>query len=498
MSKKEILQYYIDLCQDQGKLLSRSEYRLQNPKFSSGLIEKLWGNWTNFIQDCPKTAIPQRFEKIKKFDKSADKIVIGFVYDGANLNVKALSVLQKYCKYNKAELGLLWGRALRKSEYFTEDAFVLVKDYLATRFEFEKDPTCIAQDFCILPTQKNPLLHTDKISTSYKTLIVGSPKQYLSVLPYKQYTTYRLACSTGTLSNIDYKDTLTGAIDELYDTTGALILDWNKDKARYDVRQLQIINNEIYDYDKIYTEKGVKTNKSISALVMGDLHLPEENKDVMKKTFSMYNELHPEYVMIHDVASWQSISHHEAHRYLDKFNSRNETNMTLETELQVVTKKLKDIATKFPNIEFKIVRSNHDCFVEKWLNEGEFIKDTTNAKLGAQLFIDYTENKSILGKYLEKNMSILPFNSSFNINGYELSEHGDSGISGSRGTPRQFSRGFEKVVIGHTHSPQIFEKTVVVGTSSELILNYNQKGMTCWAHCHAIIHKNGSFQLIFL
>ena len=45
-------------------------------------------------------------------------------------------------------------------------------------------------------------------------------------------------------------------------------------------------------------------------------------------------------------------------------------------------------------------------------------------------------------------MSILPFNSSFNINGYELSEHGDGGISGSRGTPRQFSRGFEKVVIG--------------------------------------------------
>ena len=52
------------------------------------------------------------------------------------------------------------------------------------------------------------ILNLDKLSTNLRTIVVGSNKQYLKVLPYKQYEIYRVACSTGTIANPEYKDTI--------------------------------------------------------------------------------------------------------------------------------------------------------------------------------------------------------------------------------------------------------------------------------------------------
>ena len=57
---------------------------------------------------------------------------------------------------------------------------------------------------------------------------------------------------------------------------------------------------------------------------------------------------------------------------------------------------------------------------------------------------------------------------------------------------------YENCICGHTHSPEIREKTFYVGTLSKLIVNYNQKGMTQWAHANTIIHENGTAQIILL
>ena len=44
VNKGEILDYYYQLCLSAKKSLSRDQYRAVHPKFSSGLIEKLWGS----------------------------------------------------------------------------------------------------------------------------------------------------------------------------------------------------------------------------------------------------------------------------------------------------------------------------------------------------------------------------------------------------------------------------------------------------------------------
>jgi len=208
-TKNEIISHYNDLCNLAKKKLSRSEYRKLDNKFSSTLIESIWGSWSNFVKESEVVILVNRREQTKIFDKSTNTIILTHVVDGAEINEDFLQTLETYCKENNAKLGILWGKPI-KDQMFDEDVYNRLKPYLATRFEFKKDPSVIAEDFLIPYTQKNPLQNLDKISTDIKTIIVGSPKQYLKTLPYKQYSTVRIGCSTGTLSELNYGHTLSG------------------------------------------------------------------------------------------------------------------------------------------------------------------------------------------------------------------------------------------------------------------------------------------------
>lgn len=498
ISKTEILNEFNELCKLAGKKLSRGEYRTMNPTNSTSLIEKIWGTWKNFMEEADFTLQLTRVTSTKVFNKKANKVVITYAMDGSEINVDCFTTLLNYCKENKAELGILWGKSYKKNSLFSKFDYALINKYLATSFEFEKDSNCLAKDFLIPQTQKNPLMNLDKLSTDLTTIIVGSTKQYLRMLPYKQFNAFRVGCSTGTISNVEYKETVAGQIDNKYHKLGAILLEWNEEHNRYFVRNLVYKNGFIYDLDKRYSSDGVKKVKNIPALVLGDLHLPEDDEEALKKTMKFMSTYNPKTVLLHDVASWNSISHHEMHQYLSKVKNTTAESKTLEDELNAVVINLKYLANSFKNTEFKIVNSNHDDFIRKWLETGEFTKDKANARIGAKLFEMYLDDKNILSEYLPNNVQYLKLNTSFSIAGIELSEHGDAGISGARGSVNSFNKTYEDCICGHTHSPEIFEKTVYVGTLSKLKLSYNQKGMTKWAHCNAVVYENGTSQLIFI
>jgi hypothetical protein len=96
-----------------------------------------------------------------------------------------------------------------------------------------------------------------------------------------------------------------------------------------------------------------------------------------------------------------------------------------------------------------------------------------------------------------KQMVFLTASEAFVIHGIDVNNHGDLGINGSRGTNVQHSNLPLKSIIGHSHTPGIEKGSYQVGTSSNLRLDYN-KGLSSWAHCHCLIHKNGKRQLIFI
>ena len=73
MNKADIVNYFKDLCESSNKRLSREEYRKLDPEYSSSLIEKIWGNWTSFIEEVEEKLLVARTSITKVFNKEKDK-----------------------------------------------------------------------------------------------------------------------------------------------------------------------------------------------------------------------------------------------------------------------------------------------------------------------------------------------------------------------------------------------------------------------------------------
>ena len=75
--------------------------------------------------------------------------------------------------------------------------------------------------------------------------------------------------------------------------------------------------------------------------------------------------------------------------------------------------------------------------------------------------------------------------------------HGHLGPNGARGSARNLSRIGTRSIIGHSHSPNIWQGVYQVGTSSKLRLHYTA-GPSSWFHTHAVVHPNGRRQMIHI
>jgi hypothetical protein len=77
----------------------------------------------------------------------------------------------------------------------------------------------------------------------------------------------------------------------------------------------------------------------------------------------------------------------------------------------------------------------------------------------------------------------------------ELGFHGDVGINGSRGDIKSLAKLSDKMVIGHSHTPGIYEGCYQVGLSAMKNLEY-KKGPSSWMQTHCIIYPDGKRTLI--
>jgi hypothetical protein len=151
------------------------------------------------------------------------------------------------------------------------------------------------------------------------------------------------------------------------------------------------------------------------------------------------------------------------------------------------------------DIDFIVVRSNHDIWLDRWLNDTDWRKSNnkmTYLKLASEMASD-TEGKGALNVILRinnvENAYCLDLDESFNVNGFELGIHGHQGAGGSRGSMIQFKNLNTKNVTGHSHVPRRMNGALSVGTLTKLRLGYN-KGLSAWMQSNVIIHQNGKAQ----
>jgi hypothetical protein len=178
-------------------------------------------------------------------------------------------------------------------------------------------------------------------------------------------------------------------------------------------------------------------------------------------------------------------------------NSKN----SLETELSMCASELKELS-KLPKRNIIVVKSNHDEFLDRWLDEGCYLKDTTNHIIGLELALAKAKGKDPLEYGIKKYESVsnalfLGSDDSFKVSEkkIECGQHGHLGPNGSRGSATSLEKSYTNGVFGHIHSPEWLRGITILGTSSYLKLNYN-KGPSSWMQGHCVIYENGTRQSI--
>lgn len=358
-------------------------------------------------------------------------------------------------------------------------------------------------DTRILPQQINPFTGMNrKLSRDY-SYILPSPKiRYESIATNSKYP--RAFLSTGMLTHPNYKE---------HTAHGRKAVE----QHQYGFVYVEILDNQIFKaYQIESTQKGDfqhLTRKYHSgqvmdtqpeALILGDWHNGDTDPWVRKESIKMISELKPKRVVFHDIFNGHSINHHEKGQLLAELRNLRDNRIYLEDEMRAVYNEIWYFCEKYPDTKFIVVRSNHDDFLEKYINHKMFIDDPKNFLFTCSIIprirdekkIPLQEALSLIGD-LPTNVRFTQQDESLRVYGIELANHGHLGANGSKGSPNQFNSLNLKMITGHTHSPKLMENGMVVGTSTHLKLGYTH-GASSWLNAHGILYSNGKYGLLTL
>lgn len=384
----------------------------------------------------------------------------------------------------------------------------LLQDHIVTdRVELAPGLVLCGEITRVLPTAARPLSGFETYTGRASTIIPHAKIAMESVASMKSEPA-KFLYTTGACTKHNYSRTKAGFKGEFHHAYGALVVEVTK--SGWWVRQINADSqNRIYDLDICVDADGVTYGNEAEALVMGDVHIAEADREVMRATWGedgLVDFMRPKQQILHDVFDMRSRPWQDElnfHRNYEKFIDGQES---VEGEVLEARQVLVDTILR-GWCDTVIVRSNHDLKLEKWLNTADYRKDLVNARffLRAQLAkIDAIFNGQKKFKVLEwalnlQNVKFLDEDESYVIcknrgGGIECGQHGHLGPNGSRGTPLGLARLARKQIIGDKHVAGIYDGVYVVGTCT---LNPAYvRGPSAWSATHCVVYENGKRALL--
>jgi hypothetical protein len=362
----------------------------------------------------------------------------------------------------------------------------------------------ILGDVKVQPTAQDPLSNLTQLGVG-NNVILAHTKQHLKMIPNSLGP--KIAVTTGAITVINYTDSKIGKQGEFNHIFGFIYLDVKN-------RTLRAIsaekNGNFQDVNVYLSDGDVKHNK-IVGMVLGDIHYGKENKTVYYNSIKFASEYKIQNIVLHDIFDGESISHHHDHLLLKRyFKAKN--SFTVKDELDMVVNKLIELydLLKYDK-KIYIVRSNHDEHLDKWINRGFANVDLNNLEHFADIIAQMIKNKKIDGAlelYVKneltklkrtdilKDLIFVNRRQPVKIKGWLISEHGDQGVNGVRGSLSQYKKLSDKIIVGHSHVPMRYNNVVYVGCVCDKNADY-LKGISTWEYANAIILENGKVQHIF-
>jgi len=483
---------------------------LHNVMYNDG-VRRTASKWLekNNLSNNSEVEETDAFKEAKKkvFDNSKQRFIISWCQSETDINNRLLENMEAYATHINASIHIIAGRYRNpislsaskslKDKEVQNSWHPRVIQYLdANRHKIHKH-LCILSDLKIQPTASTPLSGINGL-TGLESCIVGHPRMHLKSLPVLDGYPHKLLLTTGSVSIENYTDTKVGKKGEFHHTYGFVIVELDGDD--FHIRQVTADEDGTF-YDLEYCVFGgiVSNHNEPTVIVFGDLHLGETNDDALRVSFEMANKLKCNQIILHDAFNGHSISHHERNQPFQLLKREEDGTDDLFNELS----NLAEFFDSHSEYNFGVVRSNHDEFLDRWLNDVDWRKTGNKMaylQLATMLAMDET-GKGVIPLYLNNvgvtNAFCLGIDDSLRVLDWELGVHGHIGANGSRGSAIQFAQMNTKTITGHTHSPVRLDGHLSVGTLTHLRVGYN-KGLSSWMNTNVVIYPNGKAQHVHI
>ncbi len=418
-------------------------------------------------------------------------------------NYAFLESLEKYCETRNAELIILPTTGKNATQIELHPDLSWRKEVLWKRKK-RLNSNIYISDMFVPPQNVDPASGRGRFVARDQTLIMAHPKQRFKAFPNSNFDLPKILLGTGAVTLPNYNEMNhrgdAAKRDHVY---GAIVVEVIDDK-RFHFRNIRALANGKFVDLGVEFNRGRKPGKAhLEALVLGDAHTGDTDPNVRKANYEMIEEYHPRRLVLHDFFNGHSVNHHDWGKLVTMVQEvYMKGRAELKIELEQDYEELCSLAKAMKGKEIIIVASNHNEFLDKYLEAVRLKDDPLNAYLAAQLMAKMMEGKNPVEEGLKsvgkipKNVTFLRRDEDYKVLGWQLASHGDRGMAGGRGsmTAREFANG--KSITGHSHVPEILRDTFVVGTSTYLNLPYTKGSPSAWMNTDAMLWDIGTVQLV--
>lgn len=310
---------------------------------------------------------------------------------------------------------------------------------------------------------------------------------------------------------------------------GAVIVEFDADGDLFCRQITAEEDGSFYDLDAHVADARVTFGHAVRAITFADIHTAKLGPQTSLASFgfdvrdgkqknrsNVLDVLRPQEVFLHDLFDNQARNHHHLGDNAYAYEQAVRKKESILDEARAAADLLHRLRRPFAKL--RVVESNHDLALERYVREGRYRHDGANIRIGLQLedaYLGWRENvaRALDAFEAPPKFSLLEHTlrtirddldhvewiydgQSYLVDGIECGHHGFRGANGAKGTVSGFARMGRKMSIADKHSPEIMDGVYVAG-ACELQHGYN-KGPSGWAVSHIVQYPSGKRSLITL
>lgn len=516
--QQHIVQTYLQITKQTGTRPTYTDFLPHD--VTRGVIRSQFGSITllhqymdvNHPDDLTDlfTTLDEVFSEHRSAENSTKKIyVITTAVADCSPHSGFLDALDTYSKTLDAQIVIMPCESITNS--FENKTAVFASIFNDPKYMFVSKDTPLNNNISLCSIQVSakqirPITGLSRIGNREGSFVFASTKQFLEFVPSgnKRGSNYSIMTTGACTFPQYYTETFVSKrlsyLAERDHTIGAIIVEIQDDNI-FHFRQIQA------DEDGSFIDLGIQynpdgsTNYVRSHLIFGDLHGIQVDDTALKPILELASAVGIDTIFLHDVFDGFSVNHHEstiAGRSIRTMAGLHE----LDRELVETHSLIKHIDQQLKPREVVIVKSNHDEFLTRYLQDGRYVSDPINHYISLKIATALFENEDVLKRGFEvsgcetsPHWTFLDRSSSYKIGGVECGSHGDLGMNGAKPSLATLEKTYGNCVVGHAHTAAIHRGVFRVGTMSKLDLGYN-RGPTSWTQTCCLVYDNGQRQLI--